>query len=107
MLRIKLIRTGKKHAPSFRVAVGPKTKVIEVLGSYNPQLNPPSFQINKERLDYWLKNGAKLTEAVEKLIQGKYEFRSYVPKPPESEEEEASEEQEQAETKAERQEPDR
>lgn len=86
MLRIKLIRTGKKHAPSFRVAVGPKTKVIEVLGSYNPQLNPPSFQINKERLDYWLKNGAKLTEAVEKLIQGKYEFRSYVPKPPESEE---------------------
>jgi len=75
MLRIRLVRTGKKNAPAFRVRVG-----SEVLGYFNPQPSPPQFSLDKKRIDYWIKRGAKLSPAVEKLIKGKYEFKPYRPK---------------------------
>ncbi len=78
MLRVRLTRTGKKHAPSFRIVVGPHSRDLEVLGSYNPQLKPASFKVDKERLEYWVSKGAKLTDAVESLLEGKYEFKPYV-----------------------------
>jgi len=80
MLSIKLIRTGKKNYPSFRVVViGSGIKIIETLGSYYPHLNPPRLSIVKDRIDYWRKSGARLSSAVDRLLKGKYEFRRYVP----------------------------
>lgn len=80
MLRVKLVRTGKKHAPSFRVIVGSGAKITEVLGKYNPQLDPPLFEVDKERLKYWLNQGAQLSQAVEDLLKGKYKFKPYIVK---------------------------
>jgi len=80
MIRVRLTRTGKKHAPSFRIVVGPKSRDIEVLGFYNPQLKPASFKVDKERLEYWVSKGAKLTDAVESLLEGKYKFKPYIRK---------------------------
>lgn len=80
MLRIKLARTGKKNAPSFRIVVGPGTKINEVLGVFNPQSDPPLFKVDKERVKYWMGQGAKSTQAVEKILEGKYEFKPYVPR---------------------------
>lgn len=75
MLTVKLVRIGKKNAPRFRVRVGP-----EFIGTFNPQLTPPKFIVDKSRLDYWLKQGAKMSSAVAQLVKGKYEFKRYIPR---------------------------
>lgn len=80
MLSIKLVRTGKKNLPAFRVVVGSGNKIVETLGNYYPYSNPPLFHPLKERIDYWRKSGARLTPAVADLLKGKYEFKRYVPK---------------------------
>lgn len=70
---IRLTRTGCKDQPSFRIVVIEKSKkrdgkYIEKIGYFNPTLKPPKIHINKERYEYWLKFGAKPTDAVRKLI---------------------------------------
>jgi small subunit ribosomal protein S16 len=85
MLKIRLAKTGKKNAPSFRVVVVPKEKsrdgeATEVLGYFNPSTTPPAVSLNKERLNYWTKKGAQMTEAVKDIVAGKYKFKPYVPK---------------------------
>ncbi|MEX0587588.1 MAG: 30S ribosomal protein S16 [Patescibacteria group bacterium] len=86
MLVIKLVRFGKKNLPSFRVAVTEGSKVVELLGFCYPHPGAFKFVVSKERLEHWLKLGAQPTAAVEKLVKGKYEFKKYVPKKPESRE---------------------
>lgn len=71
MVAIKLKRIGKKHQASFRIIVTEKRsklvgESIEDLGWYNP-LNK-EFNLNKERVDYWLKNGAQPTDSVYNLL---------------------------------------
>ena len=81
-VKIRLSRTGKKNAPSYRiVAVHSRSKrdgrPLEILGHYNPSMAPPSFEVNKERLEYWQSVGAQTTEAVEKLLKGTYNYKKY------------------------------
>ncbi len=72
MLTIRLIRTGKKNAPSFRIVLTEKTappksgKFLEILGSYNPRLKEISFK--KERIKYWLTQGVRISETVHNLL---------------------------------------
>ncbi len=80
MLTIKLSRIGKKNQPSFRVIVSSGKRIIENLGYYYPYSQPPRFQVEKARLEYWRKSGARLTSAISALLKGKYEFKAYAPK---------------------------
>lgn len=71
MLSIKLRRIGKKHQPSFRIIVSEKRskldgRHIEDLGWINPGTD--EFNINKERTEYWLRNGAQPTDTVYNLL---------------------------------------
>ncbi len=71
MLAIKLKRIGKKHQAAFRVIVDEKRhrlqgKNVEDLGWYNPSQD--KFEINKERVQHWLKIGAKPTDTVHNLL---------------------------------------
>lgn len=91
-VKIRLTRIGKKNKPAYRIVVAnarsPRNgKIIEIIGHYNPSVNPVSFKLNKERFDYWKGVGAQLTEAVKKLSEGKYEFIHYKPKDIKEEEE--------------------
>lgn len=74
MLSIRLVRIGKKNSPTFRIQVA-----HEVLGFLNPFLQS-KFKVDKERLDYWIDQGAQLSPAVSQLLKGKYEFKPYVTK---------------------------
>lgn len=81
-VKIRLTKTGKRNAPSYRiVAIDSRKKrdsaALEILGHYNPSVTLPSFSVNKERLKYWQSVGAQTTEAVEKLLTGKYEYKKY------------------------------
>jgi ribosomal protein S16 len=72
MLTIRLIRTGKKNAPSYRIVLIEKTappqsgKFLEVLGNYNPRLK--EINLKKERIEYWLGQGVKTSETVHNLL---------------------------------------
>ncbi|HHH14313.1 MAG TPA: 30S ribosomal protein S16 [candidate division WWE3 bacterium] len=85
MLKIRLLKRGRKNAPSYRIVVAESRRArdgkhLEVIGFYNPSYNPVLFKYDKERYTYWISKGAQPTEAVVKLIDGKYEFKKYAPK---------------------------
>lgn len=82
MLKIRLKRTGRKNAPSYRIVVAdarsPRDgRAIEEVGWYNPSEDPNRVEYNKKRLEYWIGCGAQMTKAVEKLVKGRYEYKPY------------------------------
>lgn len=75
MLVIRLSRTGKKGERKFRIIVNEKrTKrdgtSIENLGWYIKGVKN-GLEINRERLNYWLKVGAKASPTVNKILETK------------------------------------
>jgi small subunit ribosomal protein S16 len=73
MLVIRLRRTGSKKRPFFRVVVTDSrtardSSFVEVLGHYNPRTNPESLDLNRERLDHWIKAGAVPSDTVRTLV---------------------------------------
>lgn len=74
MVKIRLTRIGKKGEAHYRViAVRARekreTKAIEELGFYNPRTNPSTFEVNKDRVKYWLSVGAQPTYTVAILLE--------------------------------------
>jgi small subunit ribosomal protein S16 len=74
MLKIKLTRTGKRSQPNYRIVVVNDRskrdgKYTDLLGTYNPLVNPPYFNLDREKYDQWLKNGAQPTDTVRLLYQ--------------------------------------
>lgn len=75
-VRIRLSRGGSKKRPFYKVVAADQRaprdgRFIERLGSYNPMLpqdHADRFVINKERVKYWLSNGAQPTERLEKML---------------------------------------
>lgn len=82
---IRLARTGKKNAPSYKIVVA-NTKdkrsgrFLDVLGHYNPSCQPELFKMDKKKYEEWKKKGALCTKAVENLAVGTYTYIKYVPK---------------------------
>jgi len=81
MLKIRLIRVGKKNQPSFKVVIIDKRKssraghFIEQVGFYNPLTKERALK--SERIKYWLSVGAQPSATVynllikEKVVEGK------------------------------------
>ena len=74
MLAIKLMRTGAKKRPSYRVVVKEKQSkrdgaYLENLGTYNPTRNPAEINLNLARVNYWIEKGAQPTDSVNRLIK--------------------------------------
>ncbi len=95
-VKIRLSRTGKRNAPSYRiVAIDSRSardgRPLETLGHYNPSMTPPSFEVKKDRVKYWQSVGAQVSEAVEKLLKGKYVYEKYEPNLKSEEQEKAAE----------------
>jgi small subunit ribosomal protein S16 len=73
-VKIRLKRTGKTHAPSYRVVVAdtrsPRDgRIIEQIGWYNPRTEPSTIHIDAEKAQYWMKHGALPTESVASLLR--------------------------------------
>ena len=71
---IRFSRHGTKKRPYFRVVVqdGRKPRdgrFIEHIGSFNPVKGEDSFQIEKDRLEYWLSCGAQLSDSVKNRLR--------------------------------------
>lgn len=73
MNSIRLSRVGRKNAPQFRVVVTPKHKdpwgkSLEIVGQYNPRMNPPQIKLEAERIKHWIAQGAEVTDTVWNLL---------------------------------------
>ena len=74
MLAIKLMRTGAKKSPSYRVVVKEKQSkrdgaYLENVGTYNPTRNPAEIKLKMARVNYWIEKGAQPTLTVSRLIK--------------------------------------
>ena len=83
MLAIKLMRTGAKKSPSYRVVVKEKQSkrdgaYLENLGTYNPTRNPAEIKLNLDRVKYWLEKGAQPTDTVNRLIKASNKAKAAV-----------------------------
>ena len=71
---IRLARFGAKKKPFYRVVVIQKERArdsrnLEVVGQYNPLTTPAKVQLNHERIAYWTRNGAQLSDTGERLLK--------------------------------------
>jgi small subunit ribosomal protein S16 len=74
MLAIRLARFGAKKRPTYRVVVIDKERArnsrsVEVVGHYNPIAKPAEVHLNRERIEYWIKNGAQPSDTVSRLLK--------------------------------------
>jgi len=74
MLMIRLARFGAKKKPTYRVVVIDKERArnsrsVEVVGHYNPIAKPAQVHLNRERIDFWVKNGAQPSDTVSRLLK--------------------------------------
>jgi small subunit ribosomal protein S16 len=70
---IRLKRTGARKQPHYRVVVIEKERArdgrpVEVVGTYNPRSTPAGIELKRERIDYWVSKGAKLSDRVSKIV---------------------------------------
>jgi len=73
-VKIRLRRIGYKKHPIYRVVVADSRtardgKVIDEIGSYDPNQEPSLFKVDEEAAKKWLASGAQATETVEKLFK--------------------------------------
>ena len=72
-VRLRLMRTGKKKQPSYRVVAADSRsprdgRFIEIVGTYNPRTDPSEIKIDNAKAVGWLRNGAQPSERVQKLL---------------------------------------
>jgi small subunit ribosomal protein S16 len=73
VLMIRLARVGARKQPHYRIVVIEKDRArngrsIEVVGTYNPRTSTASLELKRDRIDYWVGNGARLSDRMEKLL---------------------------------------
>ena len=76
MVVIRLARGGAKKRPFYSIVVAdsrraPTGKFIERLGFFNPiaREHEDSLKIDLDRVDYWVSNGAKVSDRVGKTAR--------------------------------------
>jgi small subunit ribosomal protein S16 len=74
--KIRLQRHGKKGKPFYHVVIADSRakrdgKFIERIGSYNPNTNPATIDVNFERAMYWVGVGAEPTNTMRAILHYK------------------------------------
>ena len=74
MVKIRLARHGAKKRPYYRIVVAdaraPRDgRLIDEVGRYNPNTDPSMIQLDMEKIEKWIANGAQPTDTVARLIE--------------------------------------
>ena len=74
MVTIRLTRGGAKKRPHYRiVAIDHRERregrPLEYLGTYDPTEAPERLELKSERLEEWVKKGARLSPTVRSLVK--------------------------------------
>jgi small subunit ribosomal protein S16 len=65
---------GAKKKPFYRLVVADSRfprdgRFIDVVGTYDPNPNPPAIRVDQGKIDSWLKRGAHPTSTVKSLLK--------------------------------------
>ena len=74
MVKIRLRRLGAKKNPFYRIVVADSRsprdgRCIEEIGTYNPLTTPSTVEVDVEKAQQWIKNGAQPTDTVKALLK--------------------------------------
>jgi len=74
MVRIRLRRTGRKKAPYYRIVVADSQsprdgRFIEIIGQYAPRQGNDAINLEVDRANYWLDQGAQPSDTVRSLLR--------------------------------------
>lgn len=72
-VKLRLKRMGKKGKPFYRVVAADSRsprdgRIIEAIGTYDPNANPATVKIDEELAVKWIKNGAQPSDTVRSLL---------------------------------------
>lgn len=72
-VKLRLVRMGKTKQPTYRIVAAdsrsPRNgRFIELLGTYQPRLEPSALRVDADKVNKWLGNGAQPTERVQKIL---------------------------------------
>ena len=75
-VRIRLTRKGTKKKPFYRIVAADKEmprdgRFLELLGTYDPMVEPVAITLKEDRINYWLGEGAKPSAKVASLFKQK------------------------------------
>ncbi|OGR12401.1 MAG: 30S ribosomal protein S16 [Desulfobacterales bacterium RIFOXYA12_FULL_46_15] len=73
-VRIRLTRKGTRKRPFYRIVAAdiecPRDgRFMELLGTYNPMMNPAAVTLKEERVKYWLGEGAIPSTTVRSILK--------------------------------------
>ena len=73
-VKIRLRHMGAKKAPFYRVVVADSRfprdgRFIEKIGTYDPSTDPATIDIDVEKAQKWIANGAQPTDTVKALLK--------------------------------------
>ena len=73
-VKIRLRRMGAKKAPFYRIVVADSRyprdgRFIEEIGYYNPMEEPKVVNVDIEKAQKWIANGAQPTDTVRDLLK--------------------------------------
>ncbi len=73
-VKIRLRRMGAKKAPFYRIVVADSRyprdgRFIEEVGTYDPTKNPSVINVDVEKANKWIANGAQPTDTVKKILK--------------------------------------
>ncbi|MCD6261568.1 MAG: 30S ribosomal protein S16 [Deltaproteobacteria bacterium] len=73
-VKIRLTRRGAKKKPFYRLVAADSRsprdgKFLDILGYYNPLKDPVEIKVHRDRVDYWIKKGALMSDSVRTLLK--------------------------------------
>ena len=73
-VRIRLTRKGTKKKPFYRIVAADQESprdgsFLELLGTYNPMVDPAAVTLKEDRVKYWLGEGAKPSTTVLSILK--------------------------------------
>ena len=73
-VKIRLRRMGAKKAPFYRIVVADSRyprdgRFIEEIGTSDPTKNPSVINVDLEKANKWIANGAQPTDTVKKILK--------------------------------------
>jgi small subunit ribosomal protein S16 len=74
LVKIRLTRLGAHKRPFYRIIVadakarrdGP---FIEIIGTYDPLVEPSKIEVDVERAKHWISKGAQPSDTVKRLLK--------------------------------------
>ncbi len=83
-VKIRLARHGSKKRPFYRIVVADNDfkrdgRFLEIVGTYNPLLDPAEIMVKQDRVRHWMDRGAKPSDTVSSILRKEGFYSNPIP----------------------------